>query len=1340
MPVFEETAPLGFVSPTPEPEASKPEPTYGEIWSSAFRLENDVANAIELMQSPTFEKSEQTYDWITKLKSSPYWTDYQENFVGTRNEADYNWRIGQIEEERQYKDTLSRSGFAGTVALIASGALSPTILLPFAGEARGLRGAFQAAKYGLVGGVLQEIPLQANQQTRTYEESLVSIGASTILSGALGGAVMMLRPGEKEAIEQSMNVSPREISIRSQSVGSATSAAEWAGRVDRGPAGAAGRVIDIVDSNAVTRSPVTSTLNGDSRAASFITAQYADAGLSLEGNKLGIPTTPGGTIENAVQRYNWHFEKAVNAIDEQYSKYFFDQKPPKILANTLSSVGGAFSKSHMSKSEFRQEIGKALYSGDVHENQFVQEVAKTIRKEVYDPILKELQSVGLLSDKIKLLADESYLNRVFNTDVIRADRKNAQGKGFREFLTDRFNEKLEADFAKKLEKFNASQAKRKELIEDVQRPQEEIEELRKQFTEQLKALEEGRSPQLAVVEETAATYRAQARQITGDSLADKQAKKDLLGRAKRIEEADVEGLAKLRGDRATLRRRLRNLNKAQVVLEAKHARKLEKIERAEDLSISGLQRVAKKGQKVLNKIDEYSDEELDKELSALRTQFEEVARVYDKGEERIAKLSEDTEGIEGEAKKIFDYGFEKSAAVKEFEATEASQRGLDLEARQEVRADKMTNISEQIADAEDLGRDALRSLIHDALDETITKVQRINSRRAVRTERLRAQAEKLAPEDINARIKAIEDEGNTRLASFNESVRVSGADSFDLATGTADFSRFAGEAADQVVNKILGTFIRLPTVDVMQDLRGATLTRVLDVPSADLAPWLEQDVEKLIRSHIMTMGPDIEIARKFQGTVNMDEILAPMWDEMKAAKEAVKTAVDKKGKPLSDAAQEKRTLEIDAKYLQYKKNLIAIHERLRHNFGLPTDPDGVAYRLGKFVSNMNVLRYMGMVTASSIPDMAQPILKYGLAHVFREAFIPMITNFKAFKMSAREGKYAGVATDSSLNTRPQAVLDIMDNLRRGSKFERGVEYATGKQGLLAGFNMWTDLQKMWTSVSANARLMDSVARVMLKDDKKAGQILAEVGIGPEEAAAIWQEALRVGGAEKHNGVWLPNTESWQQGTGLRAYRAALAREVNRTIVTPGVERPIWTNQTQTGRLLSQFKSFTFASTQRTMMAGLQQRDLRYVQGVTASVALGAMSYYVASLASSDAYEKMIEATPSRWIDEAVARSGMLAVFGLGQDLLSRMPVTAPYSSFSGARTTRRGGDDLLETIAGPTFGDLASRASDIVTGIDDPTQSTVHKFRTLLPGQNLIWLRRLYDEIEAAVPVPERRQ
>lgn len=1427
------------------PATPLPTPTWGETFDAAFNLENDVSNAIDLASRPTYTRDPQ-FDWIKKLKEGPYWNDYRDNFIGTRNEQEFNDRVAQIEQERKNQETLSRAGWSGTVAAVAAGAASPTMLLPLLGDARGLKAVFEAASWGLLGGTLQELPLQANQQTRTWEQSALSIGSSTVLSGILGGAVSMLKPAEFGKLATDLHdahVNPGGISIHSQGAGSFSTpraigadipTPQPAGRV----AGSAVRtILKVTDSNAITRSPVTSTLNGESDAARFIMAQYGDAGLSLEGNARGIPTTPGGTIENATKLWNKGYEEAIKAIDTEYGNYFYNNSSPKLLANTLATVQGHYSTQYMSKVDFQKAVGEAMFGADKSENAFVEKVAQKVRESVWDPMLEEAQNIGLMAKELPKLSDPSHMYRMFLQDAIRANRKNDEGLGLADVLRNHFQEGLTAEFSQRLAKLETSQKNQAELLTDIQRPQAEIERLRKDFLDELKRTEENLPENVVQQEDQINVLRAQARSLIGTSnvfdpkkgiVFDASAtRKQLLSDARDMEKkfADWQWYRDLKSRRAEIKRRLRNLNKAQIVLEEKHAKKLEKIDRAEELSINGLMRVARAGQRILNHLADWSDAELEKQLSNFKTQFAETARLYDKGEEKIAKLSQD-EGLktitqepptftsikdaggafdkseinaqgkrqrvalaavryngelftaESHAEALVQFEKQHPEAIKEIDANPekylgfvsrsdsvagneaAIQAGLTEEVRQAARTERLNKLSASIADIEDTNnRAVVRDTANAVLHETMARVEEINARRAVRTERLRGQAEKMAPGAIDARIAAIKGEGSARAASFNEGIRKLGADSFDPVARTADFTNFAQDQADAAVEKILGTYIRLPTVDVMQDIRGSVIPRVLDIPSAKIMTWLETDIEKLLHAHIHTLGPDIEIARKFKGSVNMDEILAPMWDEMKAKVKAIDSATVvekglkkwvkktlgiklKDGAELTAAQKEQLTIKTRAQYALYKQNIADVHEKIRHNFGLPTDPNGAGYRLGKLVSNLNVLRYMGMVTVSSIPDLAQPIVKYGVSHVFREAFIPLVTNLKALRMSAREAKYAGVGNDVALNMRAQTILDVTNNLGRGSRFERGVSYLTSRQGLIAGFNYWTDLMKGITAVSSNAKIMDSIARSVNGGDAKAATFLAENGIGPQEAAVIWNEALKNGGTQKVNGMWLPNTESWTDKDAKRFYRSALAREVDRTIVTPGVERPSWTSRTQTGQLVSQFKSFAFSSTYRVLLAGLQQRDRHFVEGIIASIGLGYLSYYLSSvIAGGKAYENMLAADHNKWADEAIQRSGVLGVFGMGQDLLTRIPLTGPYSSFSGGRTTRQGGDDLLQTILGPTYGDFLSRSASVVTGLDDPTQNTAHQFRTLLPWQNLIIFRRLLDQIGDANPLdlPKRR-
>lgn len=137
-----------------------------------------------------------------------------------------------------------------------------------------------------------------------------------------------------------------------------------------------------------------------------------------------------------------------------------------------------------------------------------------------------------------------------------------------------------------------------------------------------------------------------------------------------------------------------------------------------------------------------------------------------------------------------------------------------------------------------------------------------------------------------------------------------------------------------------------------------------------------------------------------------------------------------------------------------------------------------------------------------------------------------------------------------------------------------------------------------------------------------------------------------------------------------------------------------------------------------------------------------LSYYIWAMTIGGEAQKEMENAPfSRWMDEGVARSGLTAAFGEVQRVAERVPALAPYANFSGQRDTRRAGGDLTEALLGPSF-DALTDAVNIAVGADDPTKSTVHQLRVLLPLQNVFYLRKLFDMMEESVKshFPDKRQ
>lgn len=1301
----------GYAQYTVKREEPRPLPGVMETISNAFHMENDVVNAYERMTRPSFPV-DPNFDLGTKLKEQGLW-ELRDDYLGVRSDAEMTARTNQIQTEQMRRQRLAEAGWPGVIASIAAGAVSPTTFIPLIGP--GLKGAkavaYSASLAAMAAGA-QEGALLTNQETRTGGEMVFSVAASTILGGILGGAASLLSKGKFDRIASDMATPDRGnaiytpvLSTKGESVGAARASAESAGGLAPGLANKLAFISPVTRNIQQERSPML-------RAMAHM---FSDAGMKLEGAKQGIAAAEGGNIESLVKTYATNYVKLANTVDDEYANYL--TIPQGVGRNAKAFLAGMTSNGKMSKAEFREAIGMAAWSNDEHPIKEVASAAKRIRKDVIDPLFKEATDLGIFDDVPDLKGDVSYFSRIFQTRVIAA-RFNE----FTDILAKNYEEKLQRDFLQKSEDFAQKSARDSELIGDLGRTQEEADALKIQFNQDLEELDKSTPEHVKLLQDDIAMLRQQLRKIPdstargGTDISPFEIRQGIQNEIRNLTEQGGEALKGFTEKRRSLERRLRNLNRSRLAFEQRQATKIERLERIDELSQASLNRAVRSAARFLKLLDRTSPAKLKKEISKLKTAFAQAGDVYDRGEERLLKLVDD--------KDVHDY--------------------LAL---QEARADKMSDISARLENAENFDQEAWKQTIDELVNEALEKVQNITLRRGARAQRLLEDIKKTDPKLVDERIKKIAERGSERKVNLLSMLRDLGGENIDLANRTADFSAVAKKRAEDTAHKILRTNERIQINDLIKEERGPELARVLEIDSRLIAEFLEKDVERVIRAYVRTMGADISTAR-VSGTTNMQDQFLALTDELTSALENIKKAVDKDGKPLSKEAQEKLSSETVEFYRKGRRDMEALLERIRGVRGVPDNPDGWAARGARMAMNLNTLRFMGGVVLASVSDPARVVQKHGLINTFKDGFLPMIRDLKTARMSQREAKLAGTALDVTIHSRAHAISDVLDEYGRGSKFERGLEFASNKIGVIALFDYWTSAWKQFTAGVVNARILDAISTIMEGGaDKKvlsATEYLASVNLGRNHIEEIWKQ-INNGGGGKVNGVWLPNTDTWDlskpiANDALRAYRAALAKEVDDTIVTPGLERPLFLDRSIQMRMLTQFKSFGMASTTKTLMAGMQEKDARYVNGVMISLALGTLSYYLwATAVGGDAYEEMLNAGPAKWADEAITRSGQTAVFDEFQRIGQRVPGISPYLSFSGTRSTRREGGDLTEALLGPTF-DLLEKANGVISGVDDPTRSTLHAFRQILPFQNLFFLRQAFDAIEAAANLPERRQ
>ena len=160
-----------------------------------------------------------------------------------------------------------------------------------------------------------------------------------------------------------------------------------------------------------------------------------------------------------------------------------------------------------------------------------------------------------------------------------------------------------------------------------------------------------------------------------------------------------------------------------------------------------------------------------------------------------------------------------------------------------------------------------------------------------------------------------------------------------------------------------------------------------------------------------------------------------------------------------------------------------------------------------------------------------------------------------------------------------------------------------------------------------------------------------------------------------------NTQAWQDAEAATTYRAAIQREVDKIIVTPGQDKPLFMSR-EMGGVIGQFKTFAFASTQRMLLSGLQQRDLAALNGAILGMGLGMVSY-----ALKTDHNKLSD-NPAKWVTEGIDRSGALAWMMDVNNTMEKITGGAiginPLIGENGA--SRYASRDAASAVFGPSYG------------------------------------------------------
>ncbi|MDP5279905.1 hypothetical protein Q9Q95_13300 [Sphingomonas sp. DG1-23] len=438
------------------------------------------------------------------------------------------------------------------------------------------------------------------------------------------------------------------------------------------------------------------------------------------------------------------------------------------------------------------------------------------------------------------------------------------------------------------------------------------------------------------------------------------------------------------------------------------------------------------------------------------------------------------------------------------------------------------------------------------------------------------------------------------------------------------FKEMAKEIIDDVYDKLTGRDFGASTSVAPEYMtpikRGPVRERTLPIPDWMLQKQgvLEDDVIDVMHRYSRTLAADIELTRRF-GDPRLDGPLQRIAQDYRKLRDGV--------------TDENQLVALNRRQKADQRDLKALRDLIRGTYKANENASGWARTL-RAIGHYNFVRHMGGVVISSFSDLYRPAMVMGLRSFMGDGVAPLIRNAKAAGMSVHEAKLAGTVVERALAHRITTLTGIADPMERGTPIERFMANMTRVGSKWSGMNLWNDT-------------MQSVTSIMTQNSILGGRFgtrqLAFLGIDPDTAAAI--KAQYAAHGEQIDGVHVANTEAWDDPDAVRAFRAAVGKEVDRIIVSPGVgDVPLFA-RTPLGRAIFQFRSFMVAAHSRVLLAGLQESKARFVMGTIAMTTIGMLSAWLAAWRGGrESFDRFQEKArnPGYVVGEGLDRSGIFS--------------------------------------------------------------------------------------------------
>lgn len=557
-----------------------------------------------------------------------------------------------------------------------------------------------------------------------------------------------------------------------------------------------------------------------------------------------------------------------------------------------------------------------------------------------------------------------------------------------------------------------------------------------------------------------------------------------------------------------------------------------------------------------------------------------------------------------------------------------------------------------------------------------------------------------------------------------------------------NFNAAAGDIADEVFDKLTGRAATASSSIAPEYLtsitRGPLKDRTFNIPDQLVEEFLESNVKTVAEHYGRTMAAETELTRKF-GRADMRDQIENIRDQYRQLRESVGTD-EKKLKALRDDENGAIT------------DIEAMRDLIRGTYKATENASNYG-RVVRSLMAFNYIRTMGGAVVANLAEVYRPAMVHGLGRYMSQGVGALASNLDAVRLSVKEAQRAGQVTERVLQNRMMSLGEIGDPYRSGTAVERFLSNGSRIGSKWNGLVYWTDGMKAISSVLSQNRIIEATV-----SGNKDERLLAYLGIDGHMGERISKQFAEHG--DTLDNVKVANTQRWTDEDAVRAYRSAVSKDVDSIIVTKSVgDVPLFAN-TPTGKLILQFRNYTFAAHQRITLRALQEDKAQFLSGLVGLTALGMMGAALRSWrGGEDRFEKFKESAknPGYLIGEGLDLSGMFALpMELGNIVekltqptgFSFNPVKAPLlvagklanpEASMQANSTRFSARDPLSAILGPSAGlpitvaKAAGALANYMTG-GEVTDSQMNAAASLIPFGSYLGMREMLQLLSEDSP------